>query len=67
MILSQDNKCNICKNKFVDKKKIHIDHDHESKKVRGLLCINCNIGIGMLKDSQEILQSAINYLNYHKN
>lgn len=38
------------------------DHDHESGEFRGLLCKNCNMGIGMMKDSPTILQAAIEYL-----
>jgi len=39
-----------------------IDHDHVTNKLRGLLCRNCNSGIGLLKDSQIVLQKAIEYL-----
>ncbi len=44
-----------------------VDHDHKTGKVRGLLCDNCNTGIGMLKDSPELLKKAINYLEENKN
>ena len=44
----------------------HIDHDHVSGRVRGLLCKHCNVGIGMLKDSEEVLLSAVEYLRSHK-
>lgn len=40
----------------------NIDHSHVTGRVRGLLCLNCNAGIGMLKDSETVLQLAINYL-----
>jgi len=39
-----------------------IDHDHDTGAVRGLLCHNCNIGIGMLGDSVFGLQLALEYL-----
>ncbi len=39
-----------------------IDHDHATNRFRGLLCSQCNVGIGMLKDSIPNLQSAIQYL-----
>lgn len=39
-----------------------VDHCHVSGKVRGLLCINCNTGIGHLKDSEVLLLSAVRYL-----
>lgn len=40
----------------------HVDHDHLSKKVRGLLCTGCNLGIGHLQDDVGILRAAISYL-----
>lgn len=44
----------------------HIDHSHETGRVRGLLCKHCNVGIGMLKESEEILLGTINYLRKAK-
>lgn len=40
----------------------HIDHDHVTKQVRGVLCLTCNTGIGKLKDSPDLLLAARNYL-----
>jgi len=40
----------------------HIDHCHETGKIRGMLCNNCNAGLGFLKDNVSNLQNAINYL-----
>lgn len=42
---------------------LSVDHIHESGKVRGLLCGNCNNGLGRFKDSIQSLENAINYLN----
>lgn len=42
---------------------LHTDHDHKTKKVRGLLCSSCNMAIGLMKDNKEILLKAIKYLN----
>jgi hypothetical protein len=39
-----------------------VDHDHETGRVRGRLCRACNLGIGMLQDSPELLASAAQYL-----
>lgn len=41
---------------------LNVDHDHKTKKIRGLLCGKCNTGIGLLKENIEILKSAILYL-----
>jgi hypothetical protein len=39
-----------------------VDHCHDTGKVRGLLCVSCNRGIGMLKHNRDLLQKAIAYL-----
>lgn len=44
-------------------KTFHVDHNHTTGKVRGLLCTQCNIGIGMFRESQERLRLAIVYLS----
>jgi len=61
MVLSQNNMCAIC-NKPSDRT-LHIDHDHVTGKVRGLLCFNCNLGIGLLQEDLIILNRAIEYLS----
>ena len=61
MILSQNNLCAIC-NKPSDKT-LHIDHDHVTGRVRGLLCHTCNTGIGMLQEDVVVLNRAIEYLS----
>jgi len=43
-------------------KRLCIDHSHDTNKFRGWLCNNCNGGIGMLGDTLEGVQNAINYL-----
>lgn len=60
MVISQDGRCAICTKR--PKGKLHVDHDHRTQKVRGLLCGKCNRGIGMMDDDPEILRAAIGYL-----
>lgn len=60
MRLMQKNTCGICKEVFSETP--NVDHCHETGEVRGLLCTPCNKGLGFLKDSLEILESAKGYL-----
>ena len=43
-------------------KRLAIDHDHKTNEIRGLLCHDCNVGIGYFKDDVSILLKAIYYL-----
>lgn len=63
---SQDNACAICKTKEFGKHGPHIDHNHITKKVRGILCHQCNLGLGQFKDNIEKLKLAIEYLEKNK-
>ena len=64
MVESQNNKCKIC---GTDEPRgvggWKVDHCHMTGKVRGLLCNNCNLGLGYFKDNTKSLQAAIEYLN----
>ncbi len=40
----------------------HLDHNHETNEARGILCAECNVGIGKLLDSPKVLKSALAYL-----
>jgi hypothetical protein len=59
----QRGRCAICKNAF-DSNALHTDHCHSTGKVRGLLCPNCNHGIGYFHDDPQMLNAAILYLKY---
>lgn len=72
MVAMQDGKCAICKKAT---EILHVDHRHlppddwkhmlpadKKKYIRGLLCFNCNTGIGNLQDNIEIIESAAIYL-----
>lgn len=62
----QNKVCAICLKpntaKLKNKLPLIIDHCHETNKVRGLLCSQCNVMLGMAKDKKEVLKSAIKYL-----
>jgi hypothetical protein len=75
MLREQNDCCAICgihKDKL--KKRLNIDHDHNccpgegscGKCIRGLLCSVCNSAIGLLKDSEEIVETALNYLKNNR-
>ena len=67
LLNAQKGVCAICGG--VNKKdgNLNIDHDHETGRVRGLLCHNCNSGLGMMKDDPEIMTKATQYIKIHKN
>lgn len=60
MASSQNYVCAICGD--YDPKGLHIDHCHATGRIRGLLCVNCNTGIGSFKDDHRRLERAIAYL-----
>jgi hypothetical protein len=78
MTEEQQNKCAICfrpetriftqrtPEREMKVAKLCIDHCHDTGKVRGLLCHDCNTSLGKFKDDIQILQSAIEYLKKHK-
>ena len=68
MFTTQEGKCQICK-KHQDhcKRKLAVDHDHETKQIRALLCDNCNLGLGNFRHSKELLNKSIRYLEKFQN
>ena len=64
MLEYQEESCAICgitAEKFGSK--LHVDHNHTTKEVRGLLCGSCNKALGLLYDSKDNLIKAIEYLD----
>jgi hypothetical protein len=60
---SQNGKCAICGVAACSTgRHFAVDHDHKTKKIRGLLCCSCNQGLGQFKDDPKILMRAMNYL-----
>jgi hypothetical protein len=62
MFADQGGRCAICQ---AELPQLVVDHDHATGLVRGLLCANCNCGIGFLRDDISILHSAARYLAAH--
>lgn len=60
---SQGRKCAVCKSDNPGKNDWHTDHDHDTEKIRGILCSNCNTALGLLKDDIIRLKAAIEYLS----
>ena len=63
MYLFQDSGCAICQAPTgANGKRLAVDHNHQTGVVRGLLCDDCNIGLGKFKDNPNLLATALNYL-----
>lgn len=66
MFQDQGGRCKICgtleAHSNISGRRFSIDHCHATGKIRGLLCVRCNTGIGMFKDNIDYLISAISYL-----
>ena len=73
MLTEQGGVCAICggaESRFVTAKtrklrNLCVDHDHETNAVRGLLCGDCNVGLGAFKDNPTTILRAIGYLRQH--
>jgi hypothetical protein len=66
MFEKQNGLCAICgkpPDMSVKRPTFCVDHDHETGKIRGLLCNRCNVGLGNFSDKKELLFSAIDYLS----
>jgi len=65
LLQAQGNQCPICGEPLEypgSKRATHLDHDHDTGRVRGFLCLRCNVGLGLFKDNAEFLSKAIIYL-----
>lgn len=63
LVTQQDNKCGICQTELQPGYQTHIDHNHTTSKVRGLLCSKCNTGLGLFNENKQVLLNAISYLD----
>ena len=63
MIEAQSGLCAICRTQAAK----HVDHCHATGKVRGILCFNCNGGLGRFAEDPAVMRRAIEYLVAHGN
>lgn len=69
LLKAQDSRCAICGSrdpKMSTTKNLHVDHCHTTGRVRGLLCNNCNRGLGYFGDNFASLEAAAAYLRSHQ-
>src|SRR3990167_2167039 len=64
---AQGGKCAVCQTKTARTTRgrtdvLHVDHNHGSGQIRGLLCLRCNRAVGLLRDSAAVAQQLVNYL-----
>jgi hypothetical protein len=67
LLKNQNNVCKICKQKETAKykgklRKLSVDHCHKTGKIRGILCMKCNRGIGYFNDNILLFKNVIKYL-----
>lgn len=62
----QQGRCALCREPEEKFAWLCIDHDHDTGRIRGLLCPNCNRGIGLLRDNADLLRKAAEYIDTAK-
>lgn len=63
MLANQKECCPICERHVSAlKRRLHVDHDHKTGVVRGLICEDCNVALGRFRDEKRSLLNAIRYL-----
>jgi Recombination endonuclease VII len=62
MLEGQGGVCAICQQPRPEERTLHVDHDHSTGAIRGLLCFSCNNALGDLRESHELFHAAAEYL-----
>lgn len=66
LLKEQKNKCAVCREEFSkNPRRWGIDHDHQTHRIRGILCSNCNSTLGYSKENIRRLQRCLAYLRFH--
>jgi hypothetical protein len=60
MLQAQDSECKICG--FMPDNNLVVDHCHTTGRIRGLLCKDCNTGLGMFRDRPDLMRSGADYM-----
>ena len=60
-LVEQSYCCALCRTRLT-RATTHVDHDHGTGRVRGLLCFNCNVAIGHFRDDPGLMRSAASYV-----
>lgn len=63
MCAEQGGVCAICGRRPREGTHLHVDHDHETGRVRGLLCFSCNVAVGQLQHDPTRIVRAADYLD----
>ena len=62
MLLDQNGRCKLCCRPRTGRRRFPVDHDHHTQAIRGLLCDNCNLGLGHFQDDPSLLRWAAFYV-----
>ncbi len=55
MVVAQSSKCKICAKPFSSSRNVHVDHDHKTNRIRGLLCMACNTKLGWFESNRDTI------------
>lgn len=68
MLHNQNNRCAVCRKLAEDthRKRLFVDHNHTTGKIRALLCQQCNTALGMVNEDSDILFALVAYLDEHR-
>ena len=66
LIQQQGGQCALCRKPFAAAQQTHVDHDHTTLIVRGVLCSRCNTALGLLRDDPDLMRKAAGYVEQHR-
>ncbi|HEX2737134.1 MAG TPA: endonuclease VII domain-containing protein [Acidimicrobiia bacterium] len=61
-LAAQEGGCAVCGDR-PGKTSLHVDHDHDSGAIRGLLCMRCNNALGLFREQTQLLENALRYVD----